>query len=59
MKDTFCERVIGILHARVDFGYSMFPGVMLASSMHSPDHFSGPATAFTSFSTLILLNHDE
>jgi hypothetical protein len=40
------------------FGYSVFPGVMLASSMRTPESlFSRPATTFTSFSALILLNH--
>jgi hypothetical protein len=42
------------------FRYSLFPGVMLASLMHTPESlFFGPATAFTSVSALILLNYDE
>ncbi len=42
------------------FGYSVFPGVMLVSLMHSSESlFSRPATAFTSFSALIFLNHDK
>jgi hypothetical protein len=38
-KDTFCERITRILHAGwgLYFGYSVFPGVMLASLMHSPE----------------------
>jgi hypothetical protein len=60
-KDTFASPSLEICTpGRSYFGYSMFPGVMLASLMHSPESlFSSPATAFTSFSALILLNHDK
>jgi hypothetical protein len=51
MKDTFASPSLGTCAPGGSyFGYSMFPGVMLASLMQ---------TAFTSFSALILLNHDK
>jgi hypothetical protein len=44
----FFERIIGILRAG-----------QVVLWVLGENHFSRPATAFTSFSALILLNHDE
>ncbi len=41
------------------FAYSVFLGVMLAWSMQSPESLFLTCNSFTSFSVLILLNHDE
>jgi hypothetical protein len=41
------------------FVYSVFLGVMLAWSMQSPESLFLTCNSFTSFSVLILLNHDE
>jgi hypothetical protein len=41
------------------FVYSVFLGVMLAQSMQSPESLFLTCNSFTSFSVLILLNHDE
>jgi hypothetical protein len=60
MEDTFASTTLEICApGGLYFGYSVFPGVMLASLMHSPESLFRPATAFTSFSALILLNHDK
>ncbi len=61
MEDTFASMSLEFCALGGSyFGYSVFPGVMLASSMHTPESlFSRPATAFTSFNASILLNHDK
>jgi hypothetical protein len=41
------------------FVYSVFSGVMLACPMHSPESLFLICNSFTSFSDLILLNHDK
>jgi hypothetical protein len=60
-EDTFASASLEICALGGSyFRYFVFPGVMLASTMCShQNHFSRPATAFTSSSALILFNHDK
>jgi hypothetical protein len=54
MEDTFASASSEICApVRSYYGYSLFPGVMLVSSMHSPESLFLVATAFASFSALM------
>jgi hypothetical protein len=59
-EDTFASASLETcVPSRSYFGYSVFPGVMLAISMHMPESLFQTCNSFTSFSALILLNHDK
>jgi hypothetical protein len=47
MEDTFASLSLEICTpGRSNFGYSVFPGVMLASSMHSPESLFQTCNSF-------------